>query len=385
MTSYKDFNYIQTLEVYYPESNNSRAAKIYGNGQNQVKVLVRCVLVDKNNNKVKISPEDLINSLYLCDYYTGQRLHYTNGLYTTESMAYSINRNSYCKALNYNPSREFDGYDINRSDEYVTYYLMSKTPDKGQNIAVGIDLGAFGKFATTQNGTGERQPNGYPFHNPQSLHVSTYKPVDYTNVKNLRVSSWPSNHGSWTGFQNVITDLNCWHADEDEWWHQGKSTRITHGGIYCNVDNHKFVSVTKLTHNLIYYISALNIPKGADAIVASHDTEGFVGSALFVHPEHAGFGWNGEIQASSGSMQIGKFDYRHYFPVNGNKVSDHIVISMATLHLRWGGYAKNWGTRNMGNVVRVTDDYGNSSDLKVTMLDGSWPLVCINNNPIRNS
>ncbi|QBX68330.1 NlpC/P60 family protein [Serratia quinivorans] len=173
-----EFNKLSALKIFYPASTQS-SATIYGNGRNQVEVMVGVKILNSDQKPLIITEQELLSSIYLCDYYTGEKVSSGNA----PDWNYSNQKNEYAGALEYTSARiavdnihfSDDGYN------YLKLYLYCKKRNDGKVIAAGINIPNVGEFNTTANGT--LTPNGSsgsPFKMPGHVTAKALEPHKYT-------------------------------------------------------------------------------------------------------------------------------------------------------------------------------------------------------------
>ncbi|EBD1259789.1 hypothetical protein IRA26_004299 [Salmonella enterica] len=155
MSYYDNFKQLSHLNISYKASAAS-VATIYGNGLNQVEILIAVQLLDTNGKPVMMTQQEMIDSIYLCDYNTGEKLPSDN---TGATWNYTTEPGKYVGALEYAPvGKDSHHFTQDENYNYLTLYLYSMARSDGQIVAAGIDIPTIGKFNTTANGT--LTPNG---------------------------------------------------------------------------------------------------------------------------------------------------------------------------------------------------------------------------------
>ncbi|WP_392435875.1 hypothetical protein ACF3VQ_21600 (plasmid) [Yersinia sp. HM-2024] len=72
--AYNDnFDKLSSLKIFYPASTLN-SATIYGNGRNQVEVMVGVKILDSDQKPLVMTEQELRSSIFLCDYYTGEKV-----------------------------------------------------------------------------------------------------------------------------------------------------------------------------------------------------------------------------------------------------------------------------------------------------------------------
>ncbi|HGJ5860323.1 MAG TPA: hypothetical protein ACHBX6_11650 [Arsenophonus nasoniae] len=179
MSVWDDFNRLTHLRIDYPNSMN-KTAEIYGNGRNQVEVMITLRVVDKNQLPLPLKETDLEKYVYLCDYYTGKEV----------SIPWSVANqdNGYNKVISYHSFSDNESKQ-NIADEggfiRIHKFISCDRQDNGIVIAAGINIPEVGKFNTSMFGTatrnGAKGKEGKIFKNPQYVNVIAREPIVYSN------------------------------------------------------------------------------------------------------------------------------------------------------------------------------------------------------------
>ncbi|OTA15179.1 hypothetical protein Xvie_01090 [Xenorhabdus vietnamensis] len=180
MSYYDNFKRLDDLTIAFTGSTSNNA-KIYGNGLNQVEIIVGVKIIDENDKPVTMTQDDLKNSIFLCDYTTGDGIS-NNG--SSSTWNYSYNENDYTTAVNYSNASSFftPSDDGSVGYNYLKLYIYSKSPSDGKVFAAGINIPTIGTFNTTKTGTNTPNgPNGTgsKFVKPANVTVSALTPYSY--------------------------------------------------------------------------------------------------------------------------------------------------------------------------------------------------------------
>lgn len=189
MTVFPAFHSIDTLSISFA-SSSSRNATIYGNGKNQVAVIVKLSLLDRENKVVPVDESTLRDAVYLCDYYTGDKIS-TDG---TVDYFYSKKENEYCNAISMVVSGREDS-----DHKAVKLYVSANGIHDGKVISCGINIAGIGDFDTSENGTKNQLPNGSTYLHQNSVNVKSLAPIDYGDKRNITISAGD--------FETLRTDL----------------------------------------------------------------------------------------------------------------------------------------------------------------------------------
>lgn len=179
MTVFPAFHSIDTLSIDFA-SSNSRNATIYGNGKNQVAVVVKLSLLDRENKVVPVDESTLRDAVYLCDYHTGDKIS-TNG---TADYFYSKEENEYCNAISYVVLET-----ENNKHKTVKLYVSANGIRDGKVISCGINVAGIGDIDTSEDGTTNQLPNGSTYLHQNSVNVKSLAKIDYGDRRNITISA----------------------------------------------------------------------------------------------------------------------------------------------------------------------------------------------------
>lgn len=210
--SWEDFKRLNTLSLGFAESM-AKQATIFGNGKNQVEILVTLSMQGTDNQPLEISKEELLDAIYLCDYRTGEIL--------SAPWTYRPKPNEFNRAVSYQNvatiNRNLSSVEEQAGKLNVRLYVSADSPTQNGIIAVGIRVPGVGDFDTTEDGTGV--PNGpggetgSPFKNPKYLNITALPAIDYSEIKNLEVTA--------DEFQEISYNL---------WWEARSKSNGSYGG-----------------------------------------------------------------------------------------------------------------------------------------------------------
>ncbi|MEN8518036.1 hypothetical protein [Burkholderia sp. RS02] len=405
------FYSISKLEISYLDFQ-SKTATIYANGKNQVAVMARVRLEDKDGRMVNISEDVVKNALYLCDYNTGYELLQVDGeggvIYDeggaqgpekTRDMLYARTKNEYCNAVR---SSELVGYDVAeaewRDDSVaVMFYLSASEHLDGRVIACGIKTSK-GYFDSSKLGTRFSMASGQNFKRPSWVELHTLESIDYSRSDNIIVRD-----AMWKSFGDLSKV-----ADDVELYHP--RTANTHHGISSRAEclvyskQHKFVRKVIKSRNCA--LASASTEFNSDVSILDSGTRTYRScadilwgswrenetyqnydiSALFIESEKVGtqyadfwLTWGGQHIA----YRINKGDNRHCWakPLT----PDAVRINFCNYRIpgdfffRMNGWDKEgWSNSPLSTVVHVTDNYGNEGDITIKAEDKNWPALLIN-------
>lgn len=179
MSIWDKFFRLTHLRIDFPNSVN-KTAEIYGNGRNQVEVLITLRIVDENQVPLRLKETDLEEHVYLCDYYTGKRI----------SIPWIIANedNGYNKVISYHSFSDNENEQaIVDEDGFIRIhkFISCDRQDNGIVISAGIDVPDVGKFNTSMYGTttrnGPQGKEGKIFKNPQYVNVNAREEIVYSS------------------------------------------------------------------------------------------------------------------------------------------------------------------------------------------------------------
>ena len=193
-----DFYRLTHLSIDFPNSVNNKAA-IYGNGRNQVEVMVTLRIVDKNLSPISLREEDIREHIFLCDFFSGNDLK--------SGWKISDKDNGYNKVIEYIQSADALHEKIEVMDDCfisIHKFVSCDRQDNGAVIAGGVDIPGVGKFNTSQFGTstknGPSGKDGSEFKNPKNITIIAKEPIRYSDKNNIMIEA---------GLLSEIADLDC--------------------------------------------------------------------------------------------------------------------------------------------------------------------------------
>ncbi|WP_277973519.1 hypothetical protein [Pantoea agglomerans] len=197
MSTWDDFNKLTTLSVVFPDQASAKGATIFGNGRNQVPVLVKMKATDKNGVALDINGAWLAAAVSLVSYSSGTPLSRDGGASTIEHWNVSDRPSEFTSPYSYNTQTQ----EVTLDDAGVstlTLYVSAADIQAVSNIdiAVSLTVPGVGEFNTTAEGTdtknGPGGKSGAVFKSPSYVHVSAILPVDYSDITllNLTQTTW---------------------------------------------------------------------------------------------------------------------------------------------------------------------------------------------------
>ncbi|MGP3051496.1 NlpC/P60 family protein [Serratia ureilytica] len=184
---YDKFDYLAGLNIHY-QGTSKESAIIYGNGLNMIEVIVKVKIMDGGTNSTPPAPiemtnSEMKNSIFLCDYQTGEKIPFDFEFGITSDCRVSFNKNDYLGALEYYSSRAGEGSYLFPEDgyNYCSLYVYCTKGNINKKIAAGIAIQNVGEFKTTSSGTNTvNGSNGAPFKAPSDIEIRAIEPYRYT-------------------------------------------------------------------------------------------------------------------------------------------------------------------------------------------------------------
>ncbi|WP_224654029.1 NlpC/P60 family protein [Pectobacterium versatile] len=179
---YDKFNYLAGLNIQY-QGTAKESAIIYGNGLNMIEVIVKVKIMDSGTAPIEMTNDEMKNSIFLCDYQTGERIPFDFEYGIKSDWRVSFNKNDYLGALEYSSSRTDADPDSFPEDgyNYCSLYVYCTKGNLNKKIAAGIAIQNVGEFKTTSSGTNTvNGSNGGPFKAPSDIEIRAIEPHKYT-------------------------------------------------------------------------------------------------------------------------------------------------------------------------------------------------------------
>ncbi|OAT38668.1 NlpC/P60 family protein [Proteus myxofaciens] len=181
---YDKFDYLAGLNIQY-QGTAKGSAIIYGNGLNMIEVIVKVKIMDSgiNSTPIEMTNNEMRNSIFLCDYQTGERIPFDFEYGIKSDWRVSFNKNNYLGALEYSSSRTDADPDLFPEDgyNYCSLYVYCTKGNLYKKIAAGIAIPNVGEFKTTSSGTNTvNGSTGGPFKAPSDIEIRAIEPYKYT-------------------------------------------------------------------------------------------------------------------------------------------------------------------------------------------------------------
>ena len=390
MSVWDDFYRLSVLEIKFKKNSAAKNATIYGNNSNQVSVVVRVIIHDKDNNVLHIPHKELLEKTHLIDYQTGEVLNWKETQPSDNSpWVYSDVDKGYSDPVNFgsafnDPKQVTDdntGQDLKNSTAEVTYYISASKLSSGLDIGVGIDIPGVGEFNTTEQGTSTHNSpggnGGSVFKAPSFVHVRALGSIDYSLSKNVRLDNNPTSFQSFhTVVGNMLVIHNNW-AGINYNNYEGTSSKAT-AVISPAQENFKFIKMNVLSATVG---AGFNLAGGGCDTVWGVGGTNYDATFIFVNREEYGLRGDNRIHTRCGGENyyytIGKNDSRHYWK---EELPDGVITIRVCNHRtpRNDAFQQNWSDSGKDIRVHVTDEYGNSGTVSITVNDSSWPALHVN-------
>ncbi|MDH0357056.1 NlpC/P60 family protein [Morganella sp. GD04133] len=184
---YKKFDYLAGFDIQRKDTEKE-SATIYGNGLNMTAVIVKVKIMDKGTPEnpsapVEMTDSEMKNSIFLCDYQTGEKIPFDFESGVTSDWRVSFNKNNYLDDLENSLSRTDADPDLFPGDgyNYLTLYVYCTKGNINKKIAAGISIQTVGEFKTTSSGTNTMNGStGSSFKMPSYIQIRAIEPYKYT-------------------------------------------------------------------------------------------------------------------------------------------------------------------------------------------------------------
>lgn len=413
------FDSLSILNFSFKESTKSQA-HIYANGSNQVEVVVKIRILDKENTPLKIKPEEINDLIYFVNYSDGTEI---------KELEFTNEPSEYVKPLLYRShasKREAEGENLLIADElnssiiFVSKYISSQVSSIEKQIAVGIDIPGVGKFETSLDGTDTKngpkddtEPRNF-FKSPRSLILKTESPVDYSEKEAWNIEYNPV---SMNEFEKRAENIKVYSSKEGEVNYREigvssfKEIKIKPKNGFKLKYKHR--ERKPIRHEILSSGHSITMAgytietdennnkqihpnnTGSCEILWGHQEEGkgFHVSFLFIDKNRSGIAYTSSSESlnynrgikltdSSGTeytYTIEPKDERHVF--NSTLSNDYINVLIAdhfipNLQIKEGSFHNL--PENGVSHVSIIDEYGNTGKVKIVMNNLSWPGISVN-------
>ncbi|AIV73702.1 hypothetical protein X994_6339 (plasmid) [Burkholderia pseudomallei] len=336
MSVWDDFHKLSVLKIGFLTNSAAKSAAIYGNGKNQVAVVLHATVLGKDGKPLAISYDELLAATHLIDYSTGEKINWTENKpynkspwsYTNIDWGYS-NPGGFDLAVQDSPLSATEG-GVTEGVFVVTYYLYSSQLSSGLDVGVGINIPGVGEFNTTADGTGTHNSpggkGGSVFKSPSFVHVKALDKIDYSLSSNLRVNNNPA---SFSSFDTVVSDMLVVHNNFAHInYHNNEGTSSKTTVIIAPAQNGlKFSKIDVLSHVVD---SGFKLAGGGCDTVWGVGGANYDATFIFVNKKHYGLLSDNVIHAECGQENyyytIGTKDDRHHWTED---LSDGVI----TVHI----------------------------------------------------
>lgn len=381
MSVWDDFYRISVLKVEFIQNSSAKNATIYGNGNNQVAVVLHATVLGKDNQPLNIPQDELLEATHLINYTTGAKLNYKGNVYDNSPWEYSDVDKGYANPVNY-------GSEVQESQENKTegaftiiYYVSASQLSSGLDVAAGINIPGVGEFNTTADGTSTKNSpggaTGSVFKSPSFVHVQALGKIDYSLSENVLLDN---NTNSFSSFHSVVDGMlvvhNNW-ANVDYYNYEGTSSKAT-ATITPALNNLKFKNMNVSSDSVT---SGFNLADEGCDTVWGVGGEHYDATFIFVNRKHYGLLPGNTIHAKCGGEDyyytIGPNDERHHW--TEDLIDGAITIRICNHRIpRNDSHQQGWSDSGKDIRVHVTDEFGNSGTVSITVNDASWPQLHVN-------
>lgn len=374
MSTWDNFNRLTTLSIVFPDESAAKSATIFGNGNNQVPVLIKVKITDKSGAMLDISTDELSSAVALVNYSSGQKL--------SSPWEVSVTAGDYSTPYGYANSVEAQSLDVAESQTLTLYVSAADVSvTKNSDIAVRLTVPGVGEFNTTAQGTETKNSpggkTGSVFKSPSFIHVQALAEINYSLSENVKVNNNPTDFGS---FNTVVDGMLVIHnnfAFVNYYNYEGTSSKVT-ATISPARDGFKFKRADMLSSSVNSGFKLAG--GGCDAVWgvsgAHYDT-----TFIFVNRANYGVLPDNTIHTKCGwedyYYTIGSEDGRHHW-------QEDLSYGVITVHIcnhrtpRGSAYQKGWSDSGKNIRVQVTDEFGNSGTVSIGVSDESWPTLHVN-------
>lgn len=381
MSVWDDFYRLSVLKVEFFQNSASRNAVIYGNGNNQVAVVLHATVLGKDNQPLNIPQDELLEATHLINYTTGEKLNWKGNMYNNSPWEYSDVDKGYANPVNYGSAAQELQEEKTEGAFTIIYYVSASQLSSGLDVAAGINIPGVGEFNTTADGTSTKNSpggaTGSVFKSPSFVHVQSMDKIDYSLFENVKLVNGPT---SFSSFNTVVDNMLVLHND----WAgvsyknmEGTSGKTT-ATISPAQNNLKFLQMNVLSPVVD---SGFNLAGGGCDTVWGVSGNHYDAIFIFVNREHYGILPSNRIHTKKGwedyYYTIGPEDNRHHW-------TEELSEGVITIHIcnhrtpRSGVHQRGWSDSGKDIRVHVVDDYGNEGTVSITVNDNSWPLIHVN-------
>lgn len=209
MSVWDKFNKLKTLKIMFHDRSDAKNAEIFGNGINQVKILIHINIestdtyTDKGETyhyDLDITDKELNEVLSLVTYQKGEKISRNNGKSSVRYWNSSTTESAFSAAFGYDMffTKNEHVASLKSGQDFIFYVSAADfSADQDIEIAAEVDIPGVGVFNTTSQGTdtingSQGTMSGSVFKMPAYVHVHARTKIDYSEKKNLflRQSGW---------------------------------------------------------------------------------------------------------------------------------------------------------------------------------------------------
>lgn len=368
MSGWEDFKRLDTLRVHFRENSSAKNAEIFGNSNNQVAVTIQVKIigtVDEKETVLHFTEAELAEQISL--------VRYSDGSAISSPWGSSAVSKGYDAAYQFSNVRSESLIDADGDMSYVTLYVSSSVSSVEDDFAVQIYVPGVGVFNTTRDGTGTDNDNSQ-FKSPSLVHILAIKPIDYSSgVDFLKTNNMPS-AGSHSQLDEKISDV----------WVNGLNKNV---GIASTKEVTIVSSANKcyfksITTNGGKVKQSWNFPgNGFADCVYGAPGDNYDTIFLFINKKEFGFLRNNIIYLVKGNTTVNRYtvgERDDRFHWSSSVPTDKIKVNICNHRVPKKNYHQlNWHDE-VEQSVTVTDNYGNTSVIKIKLDSGTWPGFRIN-------
>ncbi|MDE9437871.1 hypothetical protein KKI95_18555 [Xenorhabdus bovienii] len=378
MSIWNNFYRLNTLSVSFVNNVSAKNATIFGNGNNQVAILVKVKVSGYNGSQeLDIPKDELLKNCSLIKYSTGEKLPFKNN----SSWHYTDIENDFNLAISY--SNVQGDEPLNKSGvSSIIYYLSASDISDGLDIAVGLNVPGVGEFNTTADGTSTKNgPNGASgsiFKSPSFVHVIARAGINYSRPENIAVNNMPT---SFDSFEHIVKDMLVKWGDKPHYVGISSKTNVI---ITPKESSFKFKKIDIHRNNVSQVFKIAG--DGFCDMLWGVGGDNFDTQFIFINKRNYGLSPSNTIRVLSKTgkkwlyhYKIGENDRRHQFSEDVStgiikiSICNHRIPVNELYH-----YDREW--RNEGSPIKidVKDTYGNGGTITIKALEQFWPELQVN-------
>lgn len=374
MSVWDDFYKLSVLKVNFLQNSAAKNATIYGNGNNQVAVVLHATVLGEDLQPLSIPLNELLEATHLINYVTGEKLNWKGNIHDNSPWEYSDVDKGFSNPVNYSSAVPDPQENREEGAFTIVYYVSSSQLSSGLDVGAGINIPGVGEFNTTAEGTSTTNnpggTGGSVFKSPSFVHVQALNKIDYSLKDSVKMDGGPT---SFSSFRTVVNDILV-----NGMGHKGTSGKTT-ATISPAQSSLKFKQMSVLSPS---------VTSGFKLAGGGGDTVWGVGGAnydtifIFVNRRAYGLLPDNKITTATGAAgmyyyTIGPRDDRHHWT---EELPEGVITIRICNHRipRSGLHQNGWGDSGKNIRVQVADDYGNTGTVSIKVHDDSWPELHVN-------